>query len=77
MSGLAKPKSAGADVALAITGMTCGGCVGAVKRLLAKVPGVAEVDVDLDTGRAVVAGTAGVEALIAALQGTGYGARPA
>jgi copper chaperone CopZ len=74
---LARKNPAGAGVALAVTGMTCGGCAGAVKRLLSKVPGVAGVDVELGAGRAFVAGTARAEALIAALQGTGYAARPA
>ena len=75
MGELAGTNSAGASVALAITGMSCGGCVGAVKQMLSKVPGVAGVDVDRGTGRAVVAGTAAAQELIEALQGTGYGAR--
>jgi len=70
-------RAGGAGVTLAITGMTCIGCASAVKRLLSNVPGALEVDVDLDSGRALVAGTARAEALIAALQGTGYTARPA
>jgi copper chaperone CopZ len=74
---LAETNPGSAAVALAVTGMTCAGCAGAVKRLLSKVPGVAGVDVDLGAGRALVAGTARAEALIAALQGTGYAARPA
>ncbi len=76
MDELAQRKGVGSGVALAITGMSCGGCVGAVKRLLSKVRGVHDVDVDLGTGRALVAGTARAEDLVAALQGTGYAARP-
>jgi copper chaperone CopZ len=72
---LARSNGVGSRVALAITGMSCGGCVGAVKRLLSKVAGVSGVDVDLGAGRALVAGTARPEDLVAALQGTGYGAR--
>jgi len=41
-------------VTLAITGMTCGHCVAAVKRALAAVPGVREVEVTLSPQRAVV-----------------------
>jgi len=36
-----------AHVALAITGMTCGHCVAAVKKALAAVPGVDAVEVTL------------------------------
>jgi len=41
-------------VSLEITGMTCGHCVAAVKKALAAVPGVAEVEVTLSPPRAVV-----------------------
>jgi copper chaperone len=41
-------------VALAITGMTCGHCVAAVKKALAAVPGVGKVEVTLSPPRAVV-----------------------
>jgi len=41
-------------VTLAITGMTCGHCVAAVKKTLAVVPGVGEVEVTLSPPRAVV-----------------------
>jgi copper chaperone CopZ len=41
-------------VALAITGMTCGHCVAAVKKALAAIPGVGEVEVTLSPPRAVV-----------------------
>ncbi len=77
MGELAKSKSGSAAVALAISGMSCAGCVDAVKRLLSNVPGVAEVDVDLGSGRALVSGTPSAEDLVASLQGTGYAARPA
>jgi copper chaperone CopZ len=68
-------KTAGSGpVVLAITGMKCGGCVGAVKRVLTRVPGVSGVEIDLDAGRAMVAGTAHPRDLVAAVQGAGYGA---
>lgn len=41
-------------VTLAITGMTCGHCVAAVKKALAAIPGVGEVEVTLSPPRAVV-----------------------
>jgi mercuric transport protein len=41
-------------VTLAIEGMTCGHCVAAVKKALAAVPGVGEVEVTLAPPRAVV-----------------------
>lgn len=41
-------------VTLAITGMTCGHCVAAVRKALAAVPGVGEVEVTLSPPRAVV-----------------------
>jgi mercuric transport protein len=44
-----------AHVALAITGMTCGHCVAAVKKALATVPGVEAVEVTLSPPRALVA----------------------
>ena len=43
---------------LAVTGMTCAGCVNAVTRVLARVPGAAHVQVALETGLAEVAGSA-------------------
>ena len=67
----------GAEIDLGIEGMTCASCARRVETALRKVPGVSEVDVDLATGHALVAGTARAEALVAALQGTGYDARPA
>jgi hypothetical protein len=36
---------------LAITGMTCNGCAAAVTRVLSRVPGVANVEVDLAGAR--------------------------
>ena len=72
---MARTNAAGAAVALTITGMSCGGCVGAVQRILSKVPGVSGVEIDLSSGRALVSGMARAEDLVAALEGTGYGAR--
>jgi len=65
-------KEAADPVVLAIAGMTCGGCAGAVTRALSAVPGVAEVRVDLAGGSATVTGTARVEELIRAVQAAGF-----
>jgi copper chaperone len=35
-----------------VKGMTCGGCVASVKRVLEALPGVSNVDVKLSPGRA-------------------------
>ena len=56
-----------------VTGMTCGHCVAAVTEEVAAVPGVAEVDVDLDTKLVVVHGAALDDAAIrAAISEAGY-----
>jgi copper chaperone CopZ len=60
---------------LAITGMTCNGCATAVARVLSRVPGVANVEVDLAGACASVAGTADPQDLLRAVVAAGYGAR--
>lgn len=40
-----------------IEGMTCEGCVSRVKKALQDLPGVENVDVNLDSGRAIVTGS--------------------
>ncbi|WP_437778142.1 CopZ family metallochaperone [Sorangium sp. So ce1097] len=63
---------------LTIEGMTCGHCVQAVSKALAKVPGVARVsEVSLERAEAVVEGSATAEALVAAVREAGYEARDA
>ena len=66
-------------VALAITGMTCSHCVAAVKKALAAVPGVGEVEVTLSPPRAVVSrdpSRATVEMLTKATAEEGYPSSP-
>ena len=70
--GIQETQEAAGPVVLAISGMTCGGCAGAVGRALSAVPGVAEVRVDLAGGRATVTGTARAEDLIRAVQDAGF-----
>ncbi len=60
---------------LAITGMTCNGCVKHVDQALRAVPGVTAVEVVLAEGRAKVVHDpeqAPVPALVAAVEGAGY-----
>ena len=61
------------SLTLAVSGMTCGGCVNSVRRALSRVPGVTGTTVDLESGRAVVEGTASPQALLAAIEAAGYG----
>jgi len=65
-------KDAAAAVVLAISGMTCGGCAGAVARALSAVPGVVEARVDVAGGRATVTGAARAEDLISAVEAAGF-----
>ncbi len=67
------------EVVLEIGGMTCASCVGRVEKALAAVPGVATATVNLATQRATIrriGGLAPTPALVAAVEGAGYDARP-
>ncbi|UCH25634.1 MAG: cation transporter [Trueperaceae bacterium] len=57
---------------LKVDGMTCNHCRAAVKDALESVVGVKTATVDLEGGFAEVEGSAGAEALIAAVQEEGY-----
>jgi copper chaperone len=60
---------------LNVEGMTCQGCVASVTRVLKALPGVHDVEVTLDPGRATVsydASRASVPALKAAIEDAGY-----
>jgi copper chaperone len=62
-------------ITLKVEGMSCGGCVASVTRVLKAVPGVADVKVQLSPGIAEVnydPARAGVPALKAAIEGAGY-----
>jgi copper chaperone len=62
-------------VTLKVSGMTCGGCVASVKRVLMAVSGVESAEVLLEGGRAEVAfdpARVRVEQLRAAIVGAGY-----
>jgi len=63
------------DVKLSVRGMTCGGCVNAVKAALERVPGVTKADVSLEKNEAVVTyekGKATPEDLIKAVEKAGF-----
>lgn len=57
-----------------VTGMSCGHCAQAVRAEVSSLPGVTGVDVDLDSGRVVVASdpVVPVDAVQAAVQEAGY-----
>jgi P-type Cu+ transporter len=59
---------------LKITGMTCSHCVNNVAKALQALPGVEDVQVDLDTGRAVVTGPVDQAILVEAVVKAGYSA---
>lgn len=42
------------EITLSVTGMTCGGCVNSVTRVLTALPGVQNADVTLTPGQARV-----------------------
>jgi copper chaperone len=60
-----------------VTGMTCGHCVASVTEEVSEVPGVSDVQVDLESGRMVVTGDADAEAVRAAVAEAGYSAASA
>lgn len=64
---------------LKIEGMTCGGCVASVTRVLQQLPGVSQVEVSLQSGTAEITHESGLspaEALVGAVESAGFGARP-
>ena len=61
------------DRTYTVTGMTCGHCVLSVTEEVSAVAGVANVDVDLASGRLSVSGDGFTDdAVIAAVEGAGY-----
>jgi copper ion binding protein len=57
-----------------VTGMTCGHCVASVTEEVSQIPGVTDVDVDLESGGLTVTSEAPVEeaAVRAAVEEAGY-----
>lgn len=61
-----------------VSGMTCGGCVGAVKTALKKTKGVTEYEVSLEEGEATVTfnpAETDVDKIAAAISKTGFTAK--
>lgn len=64
-------------VTMKVTGMTCGGCVNSVKRVVQAVAGVDSVDVSLEKGEAVVrydVSTASPAQIAQAIEAAGFDA---
>ena len=55
-----------------VVGMTCGHCVASVTEEVSEIPGVTDVQVDLETGRLDVTGEATAEQVAAAVTEAGY-----
>ena len=57
-----------------VIGMTCGHCVSSITEEVGELPGVADVDVDLDSGRLTVAADrpVGRDAVRSAVEEAGY-----
>ncbi|MDV7999884.1 heavy metal-associated domain-containing protein [Rhodococcus sp. IEGM 1408] len=63
-----------ATASFTVSGMTCAHCVASVKEEVSEIPGVTEVEVDLESGRLVVVAPTPVDpALVrAAVDEAGY-----
>lgn len=64
------------EIILSVTGMTCGGCVSSVQKVLTALPGVQSAEVTLNPGQArVVVDPARVDraALVQAVVDAGFG----
>ena len=57
-----------------VTGMTCGHCVSSVTEEVSELPGVSDVDVDLESGRLTVTADQplGADRVRAAVEEAGY-----
>lgn len=55
-----------------ITGMTCGHCAASVKKELSSVQGVHVLDVNPQTGKALIEGEAAEQELVDAIDRAGY-----
>lgn len=75
---ITKPPAAGVVTELQVSGMTCGNCARHVTEAVQSVPGVNSAAVSLETGRVSVRWTesADPEAVLAAVEKAGYGAKP-
>ncbi|WP_297476236.1 heavy-metal-associated domain-containing protein [Ferrovum sp.] len=60
------------ELNLTVTGMTCQGCVGTVRRVVSAVQGVEDLAVDLATGNVRVRGALDPEEVMAVIRDAGY-----
>nr|WP_298380256.1 heavy metal translocating P-type ATPase [uncultured Halomonas sp.] len=67
-------KTTDIDQRLAISGMTCAGCVNTVQKALRATPGVTHAQVNFGNHTAEVSGDAPLDRLIKAVEDVGYGA---
>lgn len=64
------------EITLSVTGMTCGGCVNSVQKVLAALPGVQSAEVTLTPGQARVSfdpSKTGRATLVQAVVNAGFG----
>ena len=66
-----------AETTYHVPGITCGHCRSAIETEVGALDGVESVAVDIDTKQVVVVGSAGDDAIRAAIVEAGYGADPA
>ncbi len=62
-------------ITLEVTGMTCGGCVAAVERIIKAADRGASVKVDLASGRVDAETKLPAATLVSAIEAAGYGAK--
>ncbi|WP_227369118.1 heavy metal translocating P-type ATPase [Halomonas sp. M20] len=67
-------ETTGIDQRLAISGMTCAGCVNTVQKALKATPGVTHAQVNFGNHTAEVSGDAPLDRLVKAVEDVGYGA---
>jgi copper chaperone CopZ len=76
LQGRTTPAPSKKVVEVAVTGLTCNGCVRKLKSKLDNTDGIDEADVTLEPGRARVVGVLDSAAVCAVVRSAGYGATP-
>jgi Cu+-exporting ATPase len=61
---------------LSVQGMTCDGCVRSIERVVGRIPGVSNVDVELAENLAIVTGAFDANAVMEAIRKAGYTSQP-
>ncbi len=60
------------NIVVNVSGMTCGGCVGKLEKVLLSTNGIQGASVTLDPGQAIVQGTASTEVVHSAIRDAGF-----